>query len=173
MGITAWICIPENRYGTRTAPTTALTTRLQRLAVIHSAQSYVGLTQGQLYHYYSVNGQGILAYLIMVQGTTWYFLDATTGNFMLKLINVPCGTAVTDQDGSLLRYSYNAATGNLLCWNSSQSIPPLAPLGTSQQQWKMRFGATIDAVNDTTWTKVGPSRHVLRQTISVRAPDTQ
>jgi hypothetical protein len=120
------------------------------------SESYVGLTQGQLYYYYSVNGQGILAYLVMVQGSTWYFLDSN-GNFMLKLINVPGGTSATDQDGSLLKYSYNPTTGNLLCWNSSQSIPPLSPLGTSQQQWKMRFGATIDAVNDTSWTVVGPS----------------
>ena len=119
-------------------------------------QSYLGLTQGQLYRYDSVNGQGVLAYLIMVSGSTWYFLDAN-GNFRLKLINVPSGTAVTDQDGSLLRFSYNAQTGKLLCWNSSQSIPPLAPTGTNQQQWKMRFGATIDAVNDTSWTNLGPS----------------
>jgi len=133
------------------------------------SQSYLGLTQGQLYHYYGVNGQGILAYLIMVSGTTWYFLDASTGNFMLKLINVPSGTAATDQDGSLLLYSYNAATGNLLCWNSSQSIPPLAPLGTNQQQWKMRFGATIDAVNDTTWTVVGPTGDVPATAIRPRS----
>jgi hypothetical protein len=121
------------------------------------SNTYPTLTQGQLYHYNSVNGEGILSYLIMVQGSTWYFLDPATGNLMLKLINVPSGTAVTDQDGDLLRYSYNAATGNLLCWNSSQSIPPLSPEGTNQQQWKMRFGATIDAVNDTSWTVVGPN----------------
>ena len=71
------------------------------------SQSYLGLTQGQIYHYHSVNGEGLLSYLIMVSGTTWYFLDAATGNFMLKLINVPGGTAATDQDGSLLKYSYN------------------------------------------------------------------
>jgi outer membrane protein assembly factor BamB len=126
------------------------------------------LTQGQLYNYDSVNGNGILSYLIMVQGTTWYFLDAN-GNFLLKLINVPSGTAVTDQDGSLLRYSYNPTTGNLLCWNSSQSIPPLGPLGTNQQQWKMRFGATIDAVNDTTWTTVGASSTVPADAIRPRS----
>jgi len=121
----------------------------------YGTQQYLGLTQGQLYHYNGVNGQGILAYLWIVSGTTWYMMDAYTGNFILKLINVPGGTAVTDQDGSLLRYSYNAATGNLLCWNVSQAIPPAAPFGTGQQQWKMRYGATIDAVNDTTWTKMG------------------
>ena len=133
------------------------------------SQSYLGLTQGQLYHYYSVNGQGILSYLIMVSGSTWYFLDAATGNFLLKLINVPGGTTATDQDGSILKYSYNPTTGNLLCWNSSQSIPPLSPVGTSQQQWKMRFGATIDAVNDTTWTNVGPSGSVTANEILPRS----
>ncbi len=71
------------------------------------------LTQGQIYHYHSVNGQGLLSYLIMVYGTTWYFLDAATGNLMLTLINVPGGTAATDQDGSLLLYSYNPNNGNI------------------------------------------------------------
>ena len=121
------------------------------------AQTYLGLTQGWLYHYHSVNGNGILSYLIMVQGSTWYFLDASTGNWLFTLINVPKGTAVTDQDGSLLRYSYDAKTGNLLCWNVSQSIPPIGPSASCQQQWKARFGATIDAVNDTTWTEIGTS----------------
>jgi hypothetical protein len=132
------------------------------------SQSYRGLTQGQLYYYYSVNGQGILSYLIMVSGSTWYFLDAN-GNWMLTLINVPSGTAATDENGDLLVYQYNPATGNMLCWNSSQAIPPLAPLGTSQQQWKMRFGATIDAVNDTTWTVAGPTSTTPAEAIRPRS----
>ncbi|MCW3996013.1 MAG: PQQ-binding-like beta-propeller repeat protein [Candidatus Bathyarchaeota archaeon] len=127
------------------------------------SQSYPGLTQGQIYHYHSVNGDGLLSYLIMVQGSTWYFLDAATGNWILTLINVPSGVTVMDQDGSILIYTYNKATGNILCWNSSQAIPPLGPVGTNQQQWKMRFGATIDAVNDTSWIKVGPSGDVTAQ----------
>ncbi len=127
------------------------------------SQSYPGLTQGQIYHYRSVNGEGLLSYLIMVQGSTWYFLDAATGNWILTLINVPSGVAATDQDGSLLLYRYNSATGNILCWNSSQAIPPLGPVGTNQQQWKARFGAIIDAVNDTSWIKVGPSGDTTAQ----------
>ncbi len=46
-------------------------------------------------------------------GTTWYMLDPLTGNLILTLKNVPAGTATTDQDGSLLRYSYNVNTGKL------------------------------------------------------------
>jgi outer membrane protein assembly factor BamB len=120
------------------------------------SQTFPQLSFGQLYKYYSVNGQGIASYLWMTQGSNWYMLDAETGNWIMTLKNVPGGTAVVDQDGSLLRYSYNANTGNLLCWNSSQSIPPAGPSGTSQQQWKPRVGATIDAVNDTSWTVFGP-----------------
>ncbi len=122
------------------------------------SQAFPQLQFGQLYHYHSVNGNGMAAYLWMTVGTTWYMLDATTGNWILTLKNVPAGTAVTDQDGSLLRYSYNPATGKFLCWNSSQSIPPMGPLGTDEQQWKPRVGAVIDAVNDTSWTDYGLAR---------------
>jgi outer membrane protein assembly factor BamB len=115
-------------------------------------QTFPSLSFGQLYHYYSLNGQGVLPYLWITQGSSWYMLDANTGNWILTLKNVPGGTAVVDQDGSLLRYSYNSRTGNLLCWNSSQSIPPAGPTGTGQEQWKPMVGATIDAVNDTIWT---------------------
>jgi len=121
----------------------------------YGQQMYKQLTQGQLYHYASVNGAGVLEYLWIIDGSTWYLLEASTGDWILTLVNVPGGTAVQDQDGSLLRYSYNAATGNLLCWNSSQSIPPSAPFGTGQQQWKLLLGSTIDAVNDRNWTKMG------------------
>ncbi len=130
-----------------------------------TSESYLSLTQGQLYYYYSINGQGILSYLIMVSGSTWYFLDASTGNLMFTLINVPGGTAVTDGNGDLLRYSLNSATGNILCWNSSQSIYPGAPTGTGQQQWKPPLGGVINAVNDTTWTLIGPSAGSGAQTL--------
>jgi hypothetical protein len=116
-----------------------------------STQSFLSLTQGWLYHYHSVNGQGIVAYLIMTSGSTWYILDAATGNWIMTLINVPGGTSVTDEDGNLLRYSYNRNTGNILCWNISQSIPPGGITGTAQQQWRPRIGGVVDAVNDTTW----------------------
>ena len=73
------------------------------------------------------------------------------------MVNVPSGTAVTDQNGDLLRYSYNAAKGNFLCWNCSQIIGPGSPVSSLQQQWKPPNGAVFDAVNDTIWTKIGPN----------------
>jgi len=128
-----------------------------------------GIDCGWLYHYHSVNGQGILEYLVAQVGSTWYFFDAATGNWVLTLINVPGGTAATDEDGSLLLYSYNPSTGNVLCWNVSQAIPPREPLGTSQQQWKMRFGTVVDAVNDTAWTEIGPTTNVPAEAIQPRS----
>jgi outer membrane protein assembly factor BamB len=124
-------------------------------AGVYSGETYPSLSFGQLYHYYSLNGAGVLSYLWITYGNSWYMLDSNTGNWILTLTNVPGGTAVVDQDGSLLRYSYSATTGQFLCWNSSQSIPPPSPTGTGQQQWKPMTGATIDAVNDTTWTQWG------------------
>jgi hypothetical protein len=115
------------------------------------SRSYPRLTNGQLYHWYGVNGNGILSYLWMQSGTTWYMFDAATGNWMLTLINVPSGTGVVDENGDLLIYSYNPNTGNILCWNSSQAIFPGGAVGTTQQQWKPRLGGVIDAVNDTSW----------------------
>lgn len=120
------------------------------------AESFPQLSFGQLYHYYSVNGEGIKDHLWMTMGSTWYMLDANTGNWVLTLKNVPGGTTVTDQNGNILRYSYDSKTGNLLCWNVTQSIPPPSPTGTGQQQWEPRIGTVIDAVNDTSWTEYGP-----------------
>ena len=79
-------------------------------------------------------------------------LDPETGNWILTIWNVPSGTAVVDQDGSLLLYSYSATTGRLLCWNSSQCIPPAGPVGSAQQQWRPQVGDLINAQNDTSWT---------------------
>ena len=40
-----------------------------------TSRSYLGLTQGYLQYWKGVNGEGVLSYLIMIQGTTWYFLN--------------------------------------------------------------------------------------------------
>ena len=120
------------------------------------AQTFPSLTFGQLFHYYSVNGQGIDSYLWMTVGTTWYMLDATSGNWIMSLINVPSGTQVTDQDGDILLYSYNAVTGRVLAFNTTQAIPFGAPgAGTTAQQWRPRQGAIIDVSNDTSWLTYG------------------
>jgi hypothetical protein len=124
-------------------------------------QQYFGLTQGQMLFYNSANGAGVASYLWM-QGApsftgsyasngVWYMLDATTGNLILTLTNVPSGTAAMDEIGDLLIYSYNATSGNFLCWNSTQAIYLSGPTGTNQQMWRPQEGMVINAVNDTAW----------------------
>jgi len=119
-------------------------------------KSYPKLSFGQLYQYYGANGAGVCPYLWAVVGTTWHMLDASTGNWILTIKNVPSGTMAMDQDGSLLLYRYDSATGRLYCWNSSQSIRPSGPTGTAQEQWKPPVGTVIDAQNDTTWATYQP-----------------
>ena len=91
------------------------------------------LTQGQIFHFKSELSSTVHSFLISVSGSTWYFLNPATGDYIGKIINVPSGgVPVTDQDGSLLLYSYNSTTGNLLCWNNTHSIPPSSPTGGNQ-----------------------------------------
>ena len=88
-------------------------------AGVYSGQTYPTLSNGQLYNWKAVNGEGTVTYLWLTQsgtpqtatsgGTMWHMLDANTGNWILTLKNVPGGTSVTDQDGSQLRYSYNCS----------------------------------------------------------------
>jgi hypothetical protein len=124
------------------------------------AEQFYILTCGQLYHYSSVNGQGVASFLWMQQQasttfttaqTTWYLLDSTTGNVILTMKNVPSGTSATDQDGSLLVYSYSSAKGQFLCWNSSQAIYPGGATSSGAQVFRPSVGAIIDAINDTAW----------------------
>jgi len=129
-------------------------------AGVYSGQTFPQLGFGQLMRYNEANGEGISPYLWMTQtlangSAIWHMLDSNTGNWILSLINVPGGTGLTDQDGNILRYSYNANTGLFLCWNTTQSIGPPSPIGTGQAQWKPMVGATIDALNDTRWKQWG------------------
>jgi hypothetical protein len=112
------------------------------------AQQYPALSFGQLYHYQSINGQGIVAYLWDIVGSNWMCYDAETGNWLLTLTNVPSGTTHTAEDGSILVYIYNS-NGWLSLWNTSKAIPPLTGgTGTGSQQWKPRSGAEINATYD-------------------------
>ncbi len=124
-------------------------------------ETFPTLAFGQLFHYATLNGEGIDTYLWMTQsgtatGTNWYMLDASTGNWIMTLTGVPSGTQVMDQQGDILIYSYNANTGTFLCWNSTQAIPFNSPgTSTDAAQWRPRIGATVSATNDTTWLTTG------------------
>lgn len=125
-------------------------------AGVYSGQTFARPSFGQVFHYYGLNGEGVVSHLWMTYGSNWYMLDANTGNWVMTLANVPGGTGATDQDGSILRYSYTSSSGRYTCWNVTQSIGPPSPTGTGQQQWEPRQGATIDAVNDSSWWQWGP-----------------
>jgi outer membrane protein assembly factor BamB len=122
-------------------------------------QQFQVLSFGQMYHYYSVNGQGVASFLwstqqastVFASNTDWYMIDPSTGNVILTIKNVPRGTAVTDQDGSLLLYSYDPTKGQYLCWNSSKAIYPGGPTSSGEQVLRPAVGAVIDAVADTAW----------------------
>jgi hypothetical protein len=138
------------------------------------AQQFYALTCGQLYHYESVNGNGVASFLWMQNQqsstfttavTTWYMLDALTGNVILTLKNVPTGTSITDQDGSLLVYQFYSATGNLLCWNSSKAIYPGGPTSSGAQVFRPAVGAVIDAVNDTAWATAAAANYTFSTTL--------
>jgi hypothetical protein len=126
-----------------------------------TTQTYPRLSIGQMLKVDNVNGRGVASYL-WEQGpatsadrpgyTSWYMLDPSTGNLILTLRNVPSGTSATDAVGDLLIYTYNSATGNILCWNSTQAIPPGGPLGTGQQTWRPEVGQVIDTMNNTLFT---------------------
>ena len=121
-----------------------------------TTQEYLQLGFGQYFWYYSLNGEGIKDHLWATIGSTWYMLDANTGNWILTLTNVPGGTGVTDQNGGILRYDYDPSTGRYMAWNLTQAIPPAGPTGTEEQQWEPMVGRTINAVNNTIWTEYGP-----------------
>jgi outer membrane protein assembly factor BamB len=125
-------------------------------AGVYSGETYAQLSFGQMFHYYSLNGEGVMSHLWITSGSTWHMLEADSGNWVMSLVNVPGGQTITDQDGSIVRYTYDDDTGRFLGWNVTQAIGPPSPTGTGQAQWEPRQGHVIDAVNDTTWMEWGP-----------------
>jgi outer membrane protein assembly factor BamB len=117
------------------------------------------LDRGYMQYWAGVNGEGVLSYLIYTvfqdPNSTWYFLDAETGNYIFGMEHVPGGTQITDQDGNLVKYTFDSDTGTVQCWNASQIIGPGSPVGSLEQQWKPATGYMYDAVNDTLWTDIG------------------
>jgi outer membrane protein assembly factor BamB len=124
-------------------------------AGVYSGETYAQLSFGQMFHYYSLNGEGVMSHLWITSGSTWHMLEADSGNWVMSLVNVPGGQTITDQDGSIVRYTYDDDTGRFLGWNVTQSIGPPSPSGTGQQQWEPRQGHVIDAQNDSSWTEWG------------------
>ncbi len=80
---------------------------------------------GQTIYWDSRNNRASFSYLVCTSGTTWYYLDARTGNLQFNITNVPSGSNYYGPNGEILKYTLTN-TGNaanpawrLLQWNSS------------------------------------------------------
>jgi hypothetical protein len=152
------------------------------------AWEYPILKFGQIYNYYSPNQQGAIPYLwenyvsqepatyqyTMGNGTVysfsspkgsniWQMLDAFTGNYICSLANVPSGSIMYGDDGSILVYTLNTAQKTLTLWNSSKALEypnnNLDHLSTGEAfywMWRPPVGRTVNAVNGYEWNVTLP-----------------
>jgi hypothetical protein len=98
-----------------------------------------GITNGQIYNYYSPNQEGAIPYLWYVSGSTWYMYDANTGNLVAIIANATGGSNfVEGPSGELLMYVISA-NGWLAMWNSSKC---LLSRSTNVWQWRPYSGTT-------------------------------
>ena len=101
------------------------------------------LAFGQLLHFSTPNQDGVIPYLWSTSGTSWKMYDATTGNYILTVNNVPSGTRMTDSNGNILIYTLNAKNGWLTQWNSTTAIMQNAyATGVGTLMWSWRPGQT-------------------------------
>ena len=90
-------------------------------------------SKAQLYDLQTPNQHGVVGSMLwVVSGSTWSAYNAFNEKFLFNLTNVPSGTEVYTNDGSIVRYifSYNstAKTVNLALWNNTAVITNGAPL---------------------------------------------
>jgi hypothetical protein len=113
----------------------------------------LGITNGQIYNYYSPNQEGAIPYLWYVSGSTWYMYDANTGNLVAVIANATGGSNfVEGPSGELLMYVISA-NGWLAMWNSSKC---LLSRSTNVWQWRPYSGTTTGqsfSVNPYDWNR--------------------
>jgi hypothetical protein len=116
---------------------------------IWTKDTTVPLLCGQVLSYVDPNQYGGLAYLWSREttvapntGTTYGMYDATTGNWILNIVN---GTGfsriLVDDRGSLLGYYTNNTDHTLNMWNSTKCIQGPDPMGF--WRWRPQQGAEI------------------------------
>ena len=117
-----------------------------------------GVNYGEVFSHHNPNEVGGIAYLWGVSGSTYSLYDATTGNWILNIVNSPGGTAVTGPNGELLVYTLNAAKnpGWLAMWNSTLCIgtPGFAVNGW---EWRVQMGATLQWNMGIQWNVTVPT----------------
>jgi hypothetical protein len=109
---------------------------------------------GQVLSYVSPNQFGGLSYLWSIEptvapntGTTYGLYDASTGNWILNIVNgTSFGRIMEADDGTLLGYYTNTTDHTLVMWNSTKAIigptdiPSGYPVGW---MWRPPLGAEI------------------------------
>jgi outer membrane protein assembly factor BamB len=105
---------------------------------------------GQTIFWWSRNNRAAFSYLVCTSGTTWFYLDAKTGNVQFNMTNVPSGTNYYGPNGEILKYSLvnygNAANPNwyVLQWNSSYVVTR-GKTGMSESWGSQVLGSTYNA----------------------------
>jgi outer membrane protein assembly factor BamB len=80
------------------------------------------LSFGQIFKYTSPNQAGAHAYLWDISGAAWKMFDASTGNYMLSILNPPAGTVTFGVNGEVVVYSIDAIAGTVSMWNATKAI---------------------------------------------------
>lgn len=115
---------------------------------------------GQLFDYVSPNQYGALPYLwgreflgtsgtqgSPVYGNTYSMYDATTGNWILDIVNGTSVILAESEEGSLLGYYTNNTDTTLVCWNSTKAIMDFGLITRQNVDgwlWRPPQGAKID-----------------------------
>ena len=122
------------------------------------------LAYGQTTYWQSFNLYGTYPYLWDVTGTTWRAYDATTGEYVYQMINVPNGGQIYGQKGEILRYVVNSPNGwmalfnttkavSLEGWTVDQIMQEIIPMSTDRARAEFAhgswipFGRTINGAN--------------------------
>jgi hypothetical protein len=127
------------------------------------------LTFGQVLVYSNDDQGGALAYLWGVSGTTWTMYDAFTGDYILKIQNVPSGTRALDANGNIVVYQYNQAGNWVAMWNSTNCIFNSTPISARMQNgWRPQTGSVADGNlgwqwNMTIHNSAGTAQNLARQ----------
>jgi outer membrane protein assembly factor BamB len=120
----------------------------------------VPLLLGQILDYVSPNQYGGLTYLWTREttvspntGSTYGMYDATTGKWILNIVNgSSIGAFVEDASGSLLGYYVNSTDLTLNLWNSTKCIMATAAPDTGQWMWRPPQGASIPFAYGKQWS---------------------
>ena len=139
--------IPIGTVSSKGAPTVL---RCGQVLDYTSPNQYGGLT-----YLWTVGTPAIVANAINVAtgSTTYNMFDATTGTYILSIVNgTAFGSLLEDDNGNLIGYYVNATNPNaptLNMWNSSLCIP----IPGAGWRWQPGQGAILNFANGIVWSK--------------------